>query len=176
LRRAISTGVLLTACSRSPGDRLGNDGREQPTHRAYEQRARAESLFLRQTTDTVYRRRLLDLIRRSRLVPTDSLAQLYLRLSKASDAELPELRRQYPCMFVRISSRYGSPAAERAAERMIDSLTQTGVDRNAVDTLIVSGPGGPISISKSTCGRDVFDTSLPDSLAIDPEPTRSPSH
>src|SRR3954469_842433 len=92
----------------------------------YQQRVAHDSATVAATTDTIYRRRMLDLIRRSRLVPTDSLARLYALIPLTPDSTMHLLRQEIGCEGSRLIAVHGQAAALRAFERMADSLERTG--------------------------------------------------
>lgn len=95
MKHSLPTGLLATTCfvlacrQAAPQD--------WPADPGYQRAAVAESTTLATTTDTIYRRRLQDLIRRSLLVPTDSLARLHRAIPTTVDSLLPPLRQELTC-------------------------------------------------------------------------------
>ena len=143
-----------------------------PADPGYQRAAAAESTVLATTTDTVYRRRLQDLIRRSLLVPTDSLARLHRAIPTTADSLLPPLRQELTCEEWRLIHGHGNAATVRAIRRMGDSLQRNGVAfLRDQDRLLAAGDGTE-SLRPETCGIDVHRPRLPDSLNLEVFPTK----
>ncbi len=142
--------------------------RAQPPYRA---ETAAEARRLATTTDTVYRRRLQDLIRRSQLVRTDSLARLNSSIPSTPDSALHRVRKAIACEEVRLLAANGQAATLRAIKRMADSLSRSGFDylRYSEKSLAASGP--PLKFRKGDCGVNSHRL-LPDSLEYEVYPTR----
>jgi hypothetical protein len=135
----------------------------------YRQMVAAESISLTRTTDTTYRRRINDLIRRSRAVRTDSLARLMVALETAPDSIKWRVRRAYGCEDLYLMMAHGYAARSRAVYRMIDSLYRTGFDATRTDERLSRIKGPPFIIDHQTCGDAVFALpKIPDSLAFEP--------
>jgi hypothetical protein len=144
----------------------------QHTTRDYARAVANESLFIARTPDTTYRRRMYDLIRRSRLVRTDSLARLYVALDAVPDSTKWRVRQLVVCQTYHLIVRYGSPAAERATMRMMDSLNRGGFDANGHGERMESVKGPNVELPHPLCGRNAEDLPpLPDSLKLVPFPT-----
>jgi hypothetical protein len=129
----------------------------------YKNSVRAESLRLARNPDTTYVRRTNDLIRRSRLVPTDSLARLRVALEAAPDSVKWRYRQVIICEYARLMRLHGNAAAQRAIYRMLDSLQSTGfgIDEDRMHR----GGGPPQVLSRRACGDATWDLpGLPDSL------------
>jgi hypothetical protein len=139
---------------------------------SYRQQARADSITIATTKDTIYKRRLSDLIRRSLLVPTDGLARLYASAPSTSDSELYILRQEIGCEELRLLMAHGQAATLRATSRMADSLVRSGfdVDFNAGKVLAAKGPNA--EIRNGSCGVFWPHPRLPDSLNYEVYPTR----
>lgn len=130
----------------------------------------AESNRLAATTDTVYRRRLEDLIRRSRLVPTDSLARLYAAIPSTPDSLLHWVRQEIGCEGLRLVTVHGMAANLRAFRRMEDSLERSGFDYRIQAERMLAARGPLLQIRKGDCGVDSY-RMLPDSLDSEVYPT-----
>lgn len=149
--------------------------RDWPAQPSYNDVAAAESSALATSTDTIYQRRLRDLIRRSLLVPTDSLARLHGSIPTTADSLLPPLRQELVCEEWRLTLGHGHAAALRAIRRMADSLERNGVAfLRDQDRLLASGDAS-VSLRPRTCGVDVRRPRLPDSLYFEVFPTKSVS-
>jgi hypothetical protein len=128
-------------------------------------------LFLARTPDTIYRRRMYDLIRRSRLVPTDSLARLYVALAAVPDSARWRVRQLVVCQTQHLVILHGFPAAERATMRMMDSLNRGGFDANRHGERMESVKGPDVELPHQLCGNPQDLPPLPDSLMRVPFPT-----
>jgi hypothetical protein len=167
------TGCVI-ACA-SSGSKSG-DG---PGPSEYQRGMVAESLGLSRETDTTYTRRMLDLIRRSRLVSTDSLTKLYAAFMNTPRPEQWRLSRAIVCEEALLSMKHGATPANRAFRRMQDSLKRSGLDLDRVEELLLTAPGAPkaldppMTIGLSTCGETMFlFPRVPDSLGSEPYPAR----
>ena len=140
---------------------------------SYRAEMAAERNRLATTTDTVYRRRLQDLIRRSRLVPIDSLARLYASIPGTSDSVLHRVRQEIGCEDARLHSEHGQAALLRAFRRMEDSLERSGFDYRFQAERMLSASGPLLQLRKGDCGVD-FKRRLPDSLNYEVYPTKYP--
>ena len=138
---------------------------------SYRAEMAAERNRLATTTDTVYRRRLQDLIRRSQLVRTDSLVRWNTSIPSTPDSALHRVRREIACEELRLLVAHGQAATLRAITRMADSLDRNGFDyvRYSEKSLAASGP--PLEFRKGDCGVDSHRL-LPDSLEYEVYPTR----
>jgi hypothetical protein len=170
MRRRINAWWLLwvsivPACNSQSGNRGGRLSE-------YQRAVAAESTAVAQSPDTVYRRRMADLYARVRAVRTDTLAQLFASLLRASAAEQPALRRRVPCEYYRITALHGQAAMRRAIARMNDSLERAGVDITRARDIALTGAGPAPAISERVCGR-MLRSSVPDSLEYEPEPGNS---
>ena len=145
----------------------------------YQARVRAESLAVARSTDTIYQRRMADLIRRSRLVRTDSIARLTVALASGTLEERRRVRDALVCeTYVQIRTN-GAAAFRRGEERMLDSLRRTGFDPRPTSDRAMTleypagmTPGGSCLHAAGAIPR------VPDSLARDIYPTRfmNPPH
>lgn len=140
----------------------------------YRERLTAESLFLAQTPDTTYRRRMQDFIRRSLMVPTDSLARLYVALKTAPEDQRWQVRHDFRCEIYYLMRAYGVASYQRADKRLQDSLSRTGFD--------VEETFNRMSVIKGSDPQDVRGCdertrrlpTLPDSIRYEPSPAGSP--
>jgi hypothetical protein len=129
----------------------------------YQREVAEESLSLSRDTDTVYVRRVRDEIRRSRLVPTDSLVEDYLHLKAAPLDSLYPWRQRSACTIFHLGQRYGEGTTRRALARMEDSLLRTGMDMHELSARL-DDPRPPwVELSERSCGTSP-DVHLPDSL------------
>ncbi|MEP6621984.1 MAG: hypothetical protein ABJE47_21860 [bacterium] len=145
----------------------------------YQRHEQAELQALAREGDTTYKRRMLDYIRRARLVPTDSLAWLYAAVPRTPASELWRLRTAIGCETFSLMKKHGTMPAVRASDRMEDSLRRAGYDMKRLHESYLSAPGPPMELSFSTCGETVYRLpSVPDSLSNLPYPARFqvPSH
>lgn len=131
----------------------------------------AESVAIEHSPDTTYRRRMKDVIARSRAVPIDSLARLFAQLSSAPPSEQPRLRQGIACETFRLALSYGNGAFERAKKRADDSLSRVGIDVAMSYTNLYEGAGPPLEMSDRACPGSPS-IQLPDSLQFEP---RSPT-
>jgi hypothetical protein len=159
--------AFVSACT--PGAARRDDSRGLST---FQRGERAESLALARETDTIYKRRMLDFIRRSRLVPTDSLTRLYIVIPETPRSELWRIRVAIGCENFRLGRMYGLMPWERAFDRMIDSLERSGVNMKHLEETQLAAPGEPMTIGQRTCGEEVFQLpTLPDSIRDIPRRT-----
>ncbi|MEP6621985.1 MAG: hypothetical protein ABJE47_21865 [bacterium] len=145
----------------------------------YQRHEQAELQALAREGDTTYKRRMLDYIRRARLVPTDSLARLYAAVPTTPVAELWRLRMVIGCEGFSLTPKHGTMPAARAMARMKDSLQKAGYDMKHLSETYMSAPGPPMELSLATCGEAVYRLPrVPDSLSNLPYPARFqlPSH
>jgi hypothetical protein len=132
----------------------------------YQRQERAESLSLVHERDTTYKRRMLDLIRRTRLVRTDSLARLYAALTRTPQSEWWRLRLAIGCESARLAHTYGLIPSLRADQHARDSLQSAGIDIERIGDTYLGTPGPAMSISPSECGMAMFQLPrIPDSLS-----------
>lgn len=158
---AVAIGV---ACSQA-------QVREVPTRspaRVFPDRLAAESLGVASASDSVYVRRMLDLIRRARAVPTDSLARLYAAIPQTPDSTLYVLRQEIGCEGVRLAVAHGSAALGRAMGRMRDSLMHSGIDADYQADRMLKAPGPLRQFGPGICGVTLPIRRLPDSLELEP--------
>jgi hypothetical protein len=166
---AISSFLLLTAaCSRAQhaaAHRVSN-------YSNYQDQLSADSAALATTTDTIYQRRLRDLIRRARLVPVDSLARLYASIPSTPDSALHGVRQEIGCEGLRLMATYGQAAQLRAFGRMEDSLERSGFDYQREAERMLSANGPLLHIRNGDCGVTFPRSRLPDSLYYEVHPTK----
>ncbi len=160
--------ALVSACASS-----GQTGGDAAGLSDYQQSMVAESIALEREADTTYKRRMLDLVRRSLLVPTDSLARLYVAIPATPVSELWRIRQAFGCEGFRLARTYGGIAVTRAEARLTDSLERGGLDIDRLIKSYLGAPGPLLTIHQSTCGEAVFRLpTLPDSLKDKPWPAR----
>jgi hypothetical protein len=158
--------------AQADGIRFPLDPDPQHTTRDYARAVATESLFLARTPDTVYRRRMYDLIRRARLVRTDSLARLYTVLDAVPDSTQWRVRQLILCEAYYQIALYGPAAVERATIRMMDSLNRSGFDANRNEERMARVKGPDMQLPHPLCGRKGQDLpQVPDSLNRVPFPT-----
>jgi hypothetical protein len=151
----------LAFCLLLADDCSNAGGREKMTD--YQRTLAMESLALARDTDTVYVRRVRDEIRRSRLVPTDSLVAEYLHLKTAPLDSFYPTRQQIACTIFHLGQRHGEGTTGRALSRMEDSLLRAGVDMKELSKRL-DDPRPPwVELSERSCGPSP-DVHLPDSL------------
>jgi hypothetical protein len=166
-----SHALLISACALARvGCGQGPGGSTVAAPSAYLKEVAAESLAIERSPDTTYRRRVKDVIARSRVVPVDSLARMFAALSHAGVPDQPRLRQGIMCEDIRLILIHGPGAFKRAKERMEDSLTRAGVDLDASMRLLYEGAGPPLEVSDRVCPA-LPDAQLPDSLQGEPQPT-----
>jgi hypothetical protein len=169
IRWAAATVLLIGAgCAVLPDPEP--DSRENVVD--YAHGVRAESLQLARNPDTTYVRRMRDLIRRSRLVPTDSVARLFVAVEAAPDSMKEPYRQMLSCKMALLMHEHGLAATMRALDRMHDSLRIAGFRSDAGR---FNGGEAVTTLSPTTCGGlAVWQLPrLPDSLAREPRPTSS---
>ena len=162
-----SGGLILSGVACSRCSTLQTLGR--PTYR---ERVTAEAAVLATTNDTIYRRRLSDLIRRSQLVPIDSLARLHASIPTTADSALPRLRREVTCEQRQLFLDHGHAAVLRAVDRMADSLVRRGYRFERDQERMLSATGGFMEIRLGDCGIDIHRPLPSDSLNNEVYPTK----
>ena len=154
-------GVACVGSSRSPEETGLSD---------YQRQMKAESIAVNNERDTVYRRRMRDLARRSLLVPTDSLARLYAAIPRTPVADLWRIRQAMGCAEVILISKHGVAAFKKANYRMVDSLIRAGLDVRNADDRSLSAPGPLLSLGVDTCNDNSWlKSTVADSLSNFPE-------
>src|SRR3954465_3760093 len=73
----------------------------------YREEVSEESTMVANSADTAYKREMTNVLRKSRLMPMDSLARLYVRMAEGSDAEQPAVRAAVSCELARKYAVYG---------------------------------------------------------------------
>jgi hypothetical protein len=134
----------------------------------YEREMRAESLALARSTDTTWVRRMRDLERRTRLVPTDSLARLYAATPRTPASRRFALTEELRCEMAKLFTRAGTPAGYRAVHRMQDSLERQGIEARRFDEELAAAPDMTTMESFRRCLTDTV--RLADSLQYYPVP------
>ena len=136
----------------------------------YQRQMKAESITMNNERDTVYQRRMRDLARRALLVPTDSLARLYVIIPRTPVADLWRIRQGIGCEGAILMAKHGVAAFTRANDRMSDSLERTGLDVGKANDLSLSAPGPLLALGVGTCGENIWPKpGVPDSLSNYPE-------
>lgn len=130
-------------------------------------RQREDSIGL-QLKDTVYTRRLRDVIRRGKAVSVDSLARLYVSAATTPDSGMYRILWAVDCEMMSMMHRHGGAAFRRATRRMTDSLQRAGVDFWRAEARISSAAPPPAGVSKEQFCPRVSGPALPDSLWLEP--------
>jgi hypothetical protein len=168
-RPVVRLAVLMLALAACGPSVALPQSRPTPTQR----QAAAESAAIATTADTIYKRRLSDLIRRSLLVPVDSLARLHAAIPSTPDTGLYRLRQEIGCENYRLLVRHGQAADLRAFRRMTDSLQRSGLDLERQADRMNAAAGPPLHIRGGDCGVPLPFPHLPDSLNSEVYPTET---
>lgn len=140
----------------------------------YQRQMKAESIAVSNERDTVYQRRMRDLARRTLLVPTDSLARLYVMIPHTPVADLWRIRQAMGCVGLLLIYNHGAAAYKRASNRMVDSLGRAGFNVMKADDVSLSAPGPLLTFGIDNCGENLaLKPRVPDSLSNYPERSTS---